>query len=346
MNKSGIEWCDHTWNPITGCRHNCEYCYARRMVKRFSGDVRLNKMMKSEYSLEPAADGSEPVYVLDKALPNETGHPLVYPFGFEPTYHKYRNNTLDKLKMGNNIFVGAMADIFGEWVPESWIEDIFIECRKRPQHNYIFLTKNPERYKKLRFPIDGANFWFGTSVTCGKDIKRIRELPAEQNTFVSLEPLHSDLADEHRDILQSVKWIIIGAETGNRKGKVIPLLSWVLRICKVADVNGIPVFMKDSLIPIVGEDNLRRDYPEGLINRNLSEKLQIKLYAKCNKCGKTRKKSDMMQLLARTGRGIWETKYGFLCRECFEKHCRAINVDASEIYEKLCGKEQKNEEKL
>ena len=19
MNKSGIEWCDHTWNPITGC---------------------------------------------------------------------------------------------------------------------------------------------------------------------------------------------------------------------------------------------------------------------------------------------------------------------------------------
>lgn len=21
MNKSGIEWCDHTWNPITGCKH-------------------------------------------------------------------------------------------------------------------------------------------------------------------------------------------------------------------------------------------------------------------------------------------------------------------------------------
>ena len=32
MNKSGIEWCDHTWNPITGCRHYCSYCYATKMA--------------------------------------------------------------------------------------------------------------------------------------------------------------------------------------------------------------------------------------------------------------------------------------------------------------------------
>lgn len=36
VNKSKIEWCDHTWNPITGCRHNCSYCYARRMTARFA----------------------------------------------------------------------------------------------------------------------------------------------------------------------------------------------------------------------------------------------------------------------------------------------------------------------
>lgn len=35
MNKSGIEWCDHTWNPITGCRHGCSYCYADKMSLRF-----------------------------------------------------------------------------------------------------------------------------------------------------------------------------------------------------------------------------------------------------------------------------------------------------------------------
>lgn len=40
MNKSGIEWCDHTWNPITGCRHGCSYCYADKMSLRFCGNMK------------------------------------------------------------------------------------------------------------------------------------------------------------------------------------------------------------------------------------------------------------------------------------------------------------------
>jgi len=36
MNKSKIEWCDYTINPIKGlCQGGCWYCYARRMYKRF-----------------------------------------------------------------------------------------------------------------------------------------------------------------------------------------------------------------------------------------------------------------------------------------------------------------------
>ena len=66
MNRSKIEWCDHTWNPITGCRHDCQYCYARRMASRFAGDVRLNLMAKKDYSLEPAADGGKDLYADDK----------------------------------------------------------------------------------------------------------------------------------------------------------------------------------------------------------------------------------------------------------------------------------------
>ena len=149
MNRSKIEWCDHTLNPITGCRHNCEYCYARRMVARFAGDVRLNKMAKKDYSLVPAADGGEDLYVLDAPMLNETGNPLVYPFGFAPTLHRYRLDTPAKLKMRNNIFVGAMADVFGSWVPDEWITEIFSICRKYPIHNYLFLTKNPERYERI-----------------------------------------------------------------------------------------------------------------------------------------------------------------------------------------------------
>jgi len=57
------------------------------------------------------------------------------------------------------------------------------------------------------------------------------------------------------------RWIIIGAETGNRKGKVVPEKEWIDTICEAAVITDAAVFMKDSLIPIVGEENMRREFP-------------------------------------------------------------------------------------
>lgn len=51
--KKGIGWCDWTWNPITGCRGGCSYCYARKMYERFGKSFeptfhydRLNQPLK------------------------------------------------------------------------------------------------------------------------------------------------------------------------------------------------------------------------------------------------------------------------------------------------------------
>ena len=39
--KSKIEWCDATWNPVRGCSRvteGCRHCYAESIAARFSGE--------------------------------------------------------------------------------------------------------------------------------------------------------------------------------------------------------------------------------------------------------------------------------------------------------------------
>ena len=37
--KTKIDWADATWNPVTGCLHVCEYCYARKIAELFGGNM-------------------------------------------------------------------------------------------------------------------------------------------------------------------------------------------------------------------------------------------------------------------------------------------------------------------
>lgn len=335
MNRSKIEWCDHTWNPITGCRHDCEYCYARRMVARFAGDVRLNKMAKKDYSLVPAADGGEDLYVLDTPMLNETGNPLVYPFGFAPTLHRYRMDTPAKLKMGNNIFVGAMSDVFGEWVPDKWIREIFGVCKKYSIHNYLFLTKNHDRYVSLSLKEllpEQKNMWYGLTVTDSLQAytaeAAISDIPSGAHTFLSIEPILENLSGDLKvTIANFANWVIVGAETGNRKGRVIPKKEWIEDIVKWCGKFGVPVFMKNSLLPIVGESGMRREFPQQLRHSWISQKMEAKLYDICAECKAHLKKSDMITLLAKSRRGEQPKQFGFLCKDCFRKSCQRLGLD-------------------
>lgn len=332
MTRSKIEWCDHTWNPITGCRHECPYCYARRITARFAGNVRLNKMAKKDYSLIPAADDGEDLYELDEPMLNETGKPLVYPFGFEPTLHRYRMDIPGKLKMGNNIFVGAMADVFGNWVPDDWIAEIFNICQKYPIHNYLFLTKNPERYERIDstgvLPM-GKNVWYGSTLTRPEDKCFVSNA---HNTFWSIEPIHAPFQIWEKDEF-SPDWIIIGAETGFRKDRIVPEKQWIEDIVNRCDKEGIPVFMKESLVPIVGEENMRRNFPKQLQHSEISPKMKKKLFDICAECKVSMRKSSMITLLARSKRGEQPKQFGFMCKECFKKFCQELGLDIPQMAE-------------
>ena len=325
MNRSKIEWCDHTLNIITGCRHGCEYCYARKISQRFCGNVKLNKTMKDKYREDEGG------YILDEPFIGENGKQIIYPFGFEPTLHRYRINTLDKLKMGQNIFVGAVADVFGDWEPESWIREVFECCEEHKQHNYLFLTKNPERYADLDL-LSADNMFYGTSITREDEMHRFNFLPAFRNRFVSIEPILEDMQPEKHNLLfRQVDWVILGAETGLRRGKVIPDAKWIWKIVELADREHTPIFMKDSLINIVGEENMRRDFPEQLLVRKKSEKVLKKLMGECVECHDEMEKNKMVSLSARSKRGGKTSSFAYMCRPCFIKWCKEHGVEIPKL---------------
>lgn len=244
MNKTKIDWCDSTWSPVTGCLHGCEYCYARGIANRFG----TKNQCHSFYGGHPVGKIHE---LEEPAVVTETGKKSPYPFNFEPTFHKYRLNEY-QTKKGRNIFVCSMADLFGDWVPDKWIQEVFAACHNAPQHNYLFLTKNPKRYLQTDLPLDD-NLWYGTSICRKDDIAKCRYLPFGRKKFVSIEPILEDLELTDSSVINYVDWVIIGAETGRRKNKVIPERKWIEDIVNECKENGTAVFMKSSLSDIWGE---------------------------------------------------------------------------------------------
>ena len=249
MNKTKIEWCDSTWNPVTGCLHGCEYCYARKIAHRFGGTIQQRDIVAKFHDLH------EPMYT-----ENNMGKITIapYPYDFDPTFHRYRLDEPARKTKPQNIFVCSMADLFGDWVPDEWIEEVFNACKSAPQHRYLFLTKNPVRYEKILDKYFPLNMWFGWSQTGPTEPPLTFSTHHSIQTFISIEPLLKPFECFN---VKGLDWVIIGAETGNRKNKVVPQREWIDDIVKECDKVCIPVFMKDSLVPIVGEENMRREFP-------------------------------------------------------------------------------------
>ena len=259
MNKTAIEWCDRTWNPVSGCFHDCPYCYARNMTHRFAGYIH-------NVGITRAGTPDKPLFELHSPCRTEGGRIAPYPFDFYPTLHRYRLNEPQKIKTPQNIFVCSMADLFGDWVPDEWVKTVLEACQKAPQHRYIFLTKNYRRYNELRqkgiLPLD-KNMYFGASVTTEKQLKQAC-LFWNNIDFLSIEPLSGWLGFEEwavdADLKSHWEWVIIGAETGNRKGRVTAEREWVDDIVCICKRLAVPVFMKDSLKKTWGKP-LIREYP-------------------------------------------------------------------------------------
>lgn len=250
MKKTKIEWCDSTWNPVTGCLHGCEYCYARRMANRFgfhAHEPDINERILHE-------------------MPVSGGKKVPYPFDFAPTFHRYKLDEPARWTERKNIFVCSMSDLFGVGIPDDWTKEVLSACIRAPQHRYLLLTKQPQNTGKFRAELADKHFWVGTTVTCQDDVSRadtLMEVLNDSRLFLSIEPLLGPV-ELPKAILKRYGWVILGAETGGRKNRIVPKEEWIGSIVFRCKSFGIPVFMKNSLEPIVGKDGMLTEMPYDL----------------------------------------------------------------------------------
>lgn len=159
----------------------------------------------------------------------------------------------------SRIFVNSMSDL-ADW-HKSWYLRVLKEILSNPQHLFLFLSKQPWKCEWFQT----QNAMLGYSVTRQMEYEALLDIRAyERVSFLSLEPLLEpiNLASFYHGPM--IRWIIVGAETGNRKGRVVPEPGWIKSIYEYATDNGIPLFFKESLRPFWpfdGYNYFPQEYP-------------------------------------------------------------------------------------
>lgn len=188
--RTGIQWTDATWNPMTGCTEisaGCDHCYAATMAR-----TRLHSIYLQKPSIRSNGE----------------------PDAFAPRFWEERLNLPRSWKTPRRVFVNSMSDLFHAHFALEMIQRVFAVMTECPQHVFQVLTKRPERALRLAHKLPWPeNLWMGATVESRAQVSRIevlREIPASIR-FISAEPLIGPLGKLD---LTNIHWVIGGGESG------------------------------------------------------------------------------------------------------------------------------------
>ncbi len=202
-------------------------------------------------------------------------------FGWNPEVRWEPEHLLDLnlIPGGSKVFIGSTIELFGDWVKEKWLQDLFYWWIPRyPQLTFIFLTKQPQRLATWSpFP---KNCWVGTSVTdqemFSENLYELSKVKASIK-FLSFEPLLQGVNGTPLSNLRlaGINWLIIGQQTPVSE-KTRPEVEWITEIVDAANNAEIPIFIKDNMETILhhweqdsvyanlfrnGDESLRQEFP-------------------------------------------------------------------------------------
>jgi protein gp37 len=260
MNKTGISYLTHTWNPIamrcTPVSEGCANCWHLTLCKRQAA----NHILTAE---RRAAAAGGPFVLLE----DELTAPL-------------------RLRQPATIGVQFMGDLFHEDIDDDSIAKIWSVMGLAGDHTFVVLTKRIERMREwvstvgmgglsghacdvpgierywkvnnMMLNLDGpcavakrplCNVYLGVSAEnqyrADERIPLLLETPAAIK-FVSVEPVLGPIEFGNRYLLrrtgESIDWLIIGCESGAHRRPC--KLEWVQPLVEEASRSAVPVFIK------------------------------------------------------------------------------------------------------
>lgn len=213
--NDSIEWAQWTWNPVTGCRAECPFCYARDIAHRFF-----------EAKFDPAFYPSRLLAPARTKVPDIANNEIAY----------------------RNVFTCSMADLFGRWVPSEWIEAVLQQVRDNPQWNFLFLTKYPKRLAEFTFP---NNAWLGATVDCQARVKATEDAFEKIDggtRWLSIEPLLQPLKFTRLNLFD---WLVIGGASASTQPPATPEwrppFEWIIDLHQQAHRAGCRVYHKANM---------------------------------------------------------------------------------------------------
>lgn len=230
MNETNdnIEWAAWSWNPVTGCLHNCDYCYARDIAARFY------------------EQGFAPSFIPSR---------LSAPANTRQSKARWDGDIGYK-----NVFTCSMADLFGKWVPRDWIKSVLQVVEANPQWTFLFLTKFPVRMTEFNYP---NNVWLGTTVDKQHAVDRAESAFSKIKSsgfrgvcWLSCEPMLERLQFTN---LKMFDWVVMGgASKSTQTPEMRPPFDDIVSLYQQARKSGCKVYMKTNL----GIEQRIREYPQ------------------------------------------------------------------------------------
>ena len=272
--KTGIAWCDSTFNAWIGCTkvsEGCAHCYAEAQNKRYGWvDGWGPSGTRRRTSVKLWKD-------VEKWNKQTWVECTVCGWRGDPSAGKGCKCIAPYKDTRQRVFVGSLMDVLEdrpELVP--WRNDLVALVERCTNIDFLFLTKRPELAVELlpyawhyEWP---SNVWMGTTVENQEQVKRMIPLldtPAPVH-FISVEPMLEQVylgfpawPNPRRDM-----WVICGGESG--AGCRPMELWWAQDLYDQCRKANVPFFMKQ----LGAHPNKRHeltDFPEQLRIREFPE---------------------------------------------------------------------------